>query len=167
MVHKQLVLYSLYSIEAYLLSNSIFGQQYNNYYCLASQSSNLLLQPNMDPVRVCVCTFVSYDHTHTARCYCTPTKNKFFVGININLGAYEDPHAIAGALKLYFRELPIPLIPFDNYDLVLIAASKWKLHACMRTCMRCMYCVLTNGNFMRCNTRMCHIVHGDYCVWFV
>lgn len=45
------------------------------------------------------------------------------------MGAYEDPHAIAGALKLYFRELPIPLIPFDNYDLVLIAASKWKLHA--------------------------------------
>ena len=47
-------LISLYSIEAYLLSNSIFGQQYNNYYCLVSQSSNLLLQPNMDPVHVCV-----------------------------------------------------------------------------------------------------------------
>ena len=65
MVHKQLVLYSLYSIEAYLLSNSIFGQQYNNYYCLASQSSNLLLQPNMDPVRVCVCVPLLAMITHT------------------------------------------------------------------------------------------------------
>lgn len=39
-----------------------------------------------------------------------------FIGINVNLGSYEDPHAIAGALKLYFRELPIPLIPFDSFD---------------------------------------------------
>ena len=116
---------------------------------------------------MCVCTFVSYDHTHTLLVAIAHQLKINFVGININLGAYEDPHAIAGALKLYFRELPIPLIPFDNYDLVLIAASKWKLHACMRTCMHCMYCVLTNGNFMRCNTRMCHIVHSDYCVWFV
>ena len=42
----------------------------------------------------------------------------------VDLSAYEDSHAIAGALKLYFRELPIPIIPFDNYDLVLIAARK-------------------------------------------
>ena len=39
---------------------------------------------------------------------------------------FEDLHAIAGALKLYFRELPIPLITFDNYDLALIAASELK-----------------------------------------
>lgn len=44
--------------------------------------------------------------------------------MHADLASYDDPHAIAGALKLYFRELPIPLITFDNYDLVLIAASK-------------------------------------------
>ena len=40
------------------------------------------------------------------------------------LSSYDDTHAIAGALKLYFRELPIPLITFECYDLVLVAASK-------------------------------------------
>lgn len=40
------------------------------------------------------------------------------------LSSYDDTHAIAGALKLFFRELPIPLITFDCYDLVLIAASE-------------------------------------------
>lgn len=44
------------------------------------------------------------------------------VDLQVDLTAYEDSHAIAGVLKLYFRELPIPIIPFDSYDLVLIAA---------------------------------------------
>ena len=37
-----------------------------------------------------------------------------------------DIHAITGALKLYFRELPIPLMTFDSYDICLIAASMLK-----------------------------------------
>ena len=57
----------------------------------------------------------------------------------MNLGSYEDPHAIAGALKLYFRELPIPLIPFDSFDLVLIAASKC-LQMIMGSIMGVLYC---------------------------
>lgn len=62
-----------------------------------------------------------------------------FIGINVNLGSYEDPHAIAGALKLYFRELPIPLIPFDSFDLVLIAASK------------CLLVIIETYNDSQCN----------------
>ena len=37
-----------------------------------------------------------------------------------------DIHAITGALKLYFRELPIPLMTFDSYDICLIAASTFQ-----------------------------------------
>lgn len=46
---------------------------------------------------------------------------------------FEDLHAIAGALKLYFRELPIPLITFDNYDLALIAARCSTIEETMET----------------------------------
>uniref|UniRef100_A0AAQ4S9A7 Chimerin 1 n=1 Tax=Gasterosteus aculeatus aculeatus TaxID=481459 RepID=A0AAQ4S9A7_GASAC len=34
---------------------------------------------------------------------------------DISSNAYEDLNIIAGALKLYFRELPIPLITYDAY----------------------------------------------------
>jgi hypothetical protein len=34
-----------------------------------------------------------------------------------------DTHAVTGALKLYLRELPVPLVTFDAYDLFLIAAG--------------------------------------------
>ena len=38
-----------------------------------------------------------------------------------DLSKYEDIHALTGAMKLYLRELPVPLITFDVYDLCLIA----------------------------------------------
>ncbi len=44
--------------------------------------------------------------------------------LTCDFGMFPDSHAIAGALKLYFRELPIPLITFDCYELVLVAASE-------------------------------------------
>ncbi len=39
-----------------------------------------------------------------------------------DLRAVEDVHAITGTLKLFLRDLPIPLLTFDAYDLCLIAA---------------------------------------------
>ena len=36
----------------------------------------------------------------------------------------EDIHVIAGALKLYFRELPEPLVTFNGYDGFMEAMSK-------------------------------------------
>lgn len=45
--------------------------------------------------------------------------------MHADLLAIEDIHAITGALKLYLRELPIPLMTFDAYDIFLIAASKF------------------------------------------
>ena len=38
-----------------------------------------------------------------------------------DLSKFEDIHALTGAMKLYLRELPIPLMTFDVYDLCLIA----------------------------------------------
>ena len=35
-----------------------------------------------------------------------------------------DIHAISSALKLYLRELPIPLITYEAYDLCVIATSE-------------------------------------------
>ncbi|KAM6437171.1 SH3 domain-binding protein 1 [Liasis olivaceus] len=44
-------------------------------------------------------------------------------GSNILDEFYEDPHAVAGALKCYLRELPQPLMTFELYDDWLRAAS--------------------------------------------
>ncbi len=41
--------------------------------------------------------------------------------------SWEDINVVAGVLKLYFRLLPIPLIAFQVYPLVMTAASKFSL----------------------------------------
>ncbi|XP_068103121.1 N-chimaerin [Hyperolius riggenbachi] len=42
---------------------------------------------------------------------------------DISVNAYEDINIITGALKLYFRELPIPLITYDAYPKFLDSAK--------------------------------------------
>ncbi|GAM17457.1 hypothetical protein SAMD00019534_006320, partial [Acytostelium subglobosum LB1] len=42
-------------------------------------------------------------------------KQCFDSGEDINLNDCEDVHTVAGLLKLYLRELPEPLFPFDTY----------------------------------------------------
>lgn len=37
---------------------------------------------------------------------------------------YEDINIITGALKLYFRDLPIPLITYDAYPKFIESASE-------------------------------------------
>lgn len=43
---------------------------------------------------------------------------------DISVNTYEDINIITGALKLYFRELPIPVISYDAYPRFIEAASK-------------------------------------------
>lgn len=43
---------------------------------------------------------------------------------DISASAYADINIIAGALKLYLRDLPIPIITFDLYSKFIQAASK-------------------------------------------
>ena len=38
---------------------------------------------------------------------------------------FDDVHVLSGTLKLYFRELPEPLIPFDAYDHFVNAISEY------------------------------------------
>ncbi|KAF3824351.1 hypothetical protein GH733_008636 [Mirounga leonina] len=43
---------------------------------------------------------------------------------DISVNMYEDINIITGALKLYFRDLPIPLITYDAYPKFIESASK-------------------------------------------
>lgn len=50
--------------------------------------------------------------------------NWFFVsGEKIDLSLYSDENIITGAIKLYLRELPIPLITFDTYSNIVKATG--------------------------------------------
>lgn len=44
--------------------------------------------------------------------------------VDISEAKYDDIHSITSVLKLYFRLLPIPLITFDAYKILLEAISK-------------------------------------------
>lgn len=57
--------------------------------------------------------------------YCSPA------GTLPDLGVYQDIHAVSSALKLYLRELPVPLVAYDVYNLCLIAVRKWCHDVCM------------------------------------
>lgn len=43
---------------------------------------------------------------------------------DISVNAYEDINIITGALKLYLRDLPVPVISYDAYPRFIEAASK-------------------------------------------
>ena len=43
---------------------------------------------------------------------------------SVNLSAYDDINIVCGALKQYFRMLPIPVITFELYNKFIDAASK-------------------------------------------
>lgn len=43
---------------------------------------------------------------------------------DISASAFADVNIITGALKLYLRDLPIPIITFDLYSKFIQAASK-------------------------------------------
>ena len=50
-----------------------------------------------------------------------------FVEEKVVLGEspFDDVHALTGSLKLYFRELPEPLIPYDFFSGFVTAISKF------------------------------------------
>jgi len=52
-------------------------------------------------------------------------KHRFDKGEQVDLFSEQgvDVHAVAGLLKMYFRELPEPLLTFDLYDMFLAAIS--------------------------------------------
>ena len=44
--------------------------------------------------------------------------------IHLGEAPFDDVHALTGSLKLYFRELPEPLIPYDFFSGFVEAISK-------------------------------------------
>lgn len=46
---------------------------------------------------------------------------------DISVNAYEDINIITGALKLYLRDLPVPVISYDAYPRFIEAASESQL----------------------------------------
>ncbi|NXL07869.1 RHG27 protein, partial [Mesembrinibis cayennensis] len=43
--------------------------------------------------------------------------------LDLDDGRWEDIHVVTGALKLFFRELPEPLVPFSHFDKFIAAIS--------------------------------------------
>lgn len=72
-------------------------------------------EPVNTKVRLLLSTFVQMDFIN---CFLTDGEKA-----DISANAYEDINIITGALKLYFRELPIPLITYDAYPRFIEAAS--------------------------------------------
>ncbi|KAF2072481.1 hypothetical protein CYY_006213 [Polysphondylium violaceum] len=50
-------------------------------------------------------------------------KAKYDKGEKVDLSTESDPHAIAGLLKLYLRELPDPILTFEKYNNFIAAQS--------------------------------------------
>jgi len=48
-------------------------------------------------------------------------KDMFERGEDVNLETVTDPHVVANLIKVFFRELPEPLMTFDLYDCFLSA----------------------------------------------
>jgi hypothetical protein len=51
-------------------------------------------------------------------------RDQFDQGVDVNVMLCKDVHAVAGLLKLYLRELPEPLFPYEFYTDVLETHSK-------------------------------------------
>lgn len=64
----------------------------------------------------------------TISCYSSPFSGGF---IDFKKPMWNDTHLLTGTLKLYFRELPEPLIPFKLFDKFIDAMSKY-YHFCLK-----------------------------------
>ena len=54
-------------------------------------------------------------------------KQKFDNGDDVSFENESDPHAVAGLFKLYFRELPAPVMTWEHYDDFIIAECNFPL----------------------------------------
>jgi hypothetical protein len=55
-------------------------------------------------------------------------------GEDVDLSQELDPHAVAGLLKLYFRDLPEPLMTFELYPWFIASMSTPFPSFVLRTC---------------------------------
>lgn len=48
-------------------------------------------------------------------------KKRIDSGKSVDFSKMKYVHAVAGLIKMYFRELPEPLLTFDHYDMFIAA----------------------------------------------
>lgn len=65
-------------------------------------------------------TISSFPHSNSSSCLFIADGEK----TDISGKAYEDINIITGALKLYLRDLPVPIISYDAYPRFMEAASE-------------------------------------------
>ena len=75
-------------------------------------------------------------------------KDRFDSGDKIDFSRYTDISVVCGAVKLYLRELPIPVISFDTYNEVMKATSEWCV--CVYVCVCVEYCSRVGLQGKRC-----------------
>jgi hypothetical protein len=63
-------------------------------------------------------------------------KTQFDRGQDVDLSKETDPHVVAGLIKLFLRELPEPLFPFDFYTPLMEAWGTWKKSFKNNTCLK-------------------------------
>uniref|UniRef100_A0A2K5N252 Beta-chimaerin n=1 Tax=Cercocebus atys TaxID=9531 RepID=A0A2K5N252_CERAT len=77
---------------------------------------------------------------------------------DISANVYPDINIITGALKLYFRDLPIPVITYDTYSKFIDAASKMKAWKAVHEVLGLLVTMNEKDNFM--NAENLGIVFG-------
>lgn len=75
------------------------------------------LQPGREGTGTLTCPWVSGT---CLRCCPGPADEH----LDLDDGRWEDIHVVTGALKLFFRELPEPLVPFSHFDKFIAAISE-------------------------------------------
>ena len=64
------------------------------------------------------------DSKHFLFFYCLRLVDTDGILARIGFKEFPDINAITGAMKLYLRELPIPLVPFKMYTAFMTATSE-------------------------------------------
>lgn len=49
---------------------------------------------------------------------------KYYIGKKVDLFQIDDVHTVAGLLKVFFRELPEPILTYELYNSWIAALSK-------------------------------------------
>lgn len=52
-------------------------------------------------------------------------KKKLEKGYTVDFSSLNNVHSVAGLLKMYFRELPEPLLTFEHYNMFIAATGKF------------------------------------------
>lgn len=88
----------------------------------------------MKPLHVCLLNHCLLSVKIVLSCIVKYFKT-YFLGEMVNLSLYQDINIITGLIKLFLRELPIPLITFDTYNEIMKATGENFFACCAMLCV--------------------------------